>query len=275
MRGRHAASGRAGRALASGWVKKRGRPAGDGWRFGETTEGVALSSEWEIARLTGRCAVSGRELAEGESYYAVLLETAAGLERRDYSIEAWSGAPEGTFCHWRGRMPTKQKRSGPISLDPELLTQLFLRLEESGVEAMQQLRFVIGLLLMRKRLVRMEQTTQQEGREFWQLRLVQDGSIHQVPNPQLSNEQVDRLSIQLLGLLSGELDAVTLIEDAPSAEARSEAISGAADGVVSDAASDTSPDEASDDLTTTGTQGDDSTNDDPPETERQENLATS
>src|SRR5262245_21742326 len=109
-----------------------------------------MSSEWEIARVTGRCAVTGRELAEGESYYAVLMETPAGLERRDYSIEGWPGMPGGTFCHWKGKIPVKQKRQGPVSLDPELLTHLFMQLEESQSEPMQQLRFVIALLLMRK-----------------------------------------------------------------------------------------------------------------------------
>ena len=71
---------------------------------------------------------------------------------------------------------------------------------------------VLGLLLLRKRLVRMEGALQQEGREYWQLRLLSDGGVHQVPNPQLTGEQVERLSAQLLGLLSGELDAVTLAE---------------------------------------------------------------
>src|SRR4029079_2436406 len=119
----------------------------------------------------------------------------------------------GTFCHWKGKIPVKQKRQGPVSLDPELLTHLFVRLEESDSEPMQQLRFVIALLLMRKRRVRMEQTIQQEGRELWQLRLLQDGSLHQVPNPQLSSEQVDRLGTQLLALLSGDGDAVSFIDE--------------------------------------------------------------
>jgi hypothetical protein len=206
-----------------------------------------MSADWEIARVTGRCAATGRELTEGESYYAVLLTTPAGLERRDYSIAGWSGLPEGSFCHWRGRIPTRQKRQGPISLDAELLTQLFLRLEESDSEPIQQLRFVLGLLLMRKRLVRVEQTLQEGGREFWQLRLVTDQSLHQVPNPQLTTEQIDRLSAQLLGLLSGDVEAV--LAEQPLQPA----------GTTNDSA----------------TAGDDASSSTTSNTERQENLATS
>lgn len=200
-----------------------------------------MSADWEIARVTGRCATTGRELAEGESYYAVLLESAAGLERRDYSVEGWSGPPEGSFCHWKGRIPVKQKKSGPISLDPELLTHLFLLLEQSDSEPMQQLRFVLGLLLMRKRLVRLETTKQEEGREFWQLKLLQDGSSHTVPNPQLSNEHVDRLSAQLLALLSGEVDAVSMMEQpAATAEPTPETQNPSVETVTDSAATDSS-----------------------------------
>lgn len=212
-----------------------------------------MSADWEIARVSGRCAVSGRELAEGEPYYAVLLETPAGLERRDYSLEGWSGPPEGTFCHWRGRIPMRQKKQGPVSLAPELLTQLFLRLEESDSEPIQQLRFVMGLLLMRKRLVRVEETIQEEGREYWQLRLLSDASLHRVPNPQFTAEQIDRLSMQLLGLLSGEVETVLVLAE-QSLETSADATGLTNDGI--NAGNDAAAGVASD-------------------SERQENLATS
>ncbi len=210
-----------------------------------------MSSEWEIARVTGRCAASGRELTEGEAYYAVLLQTPNGLERRDYSIEGWTGPPEGSFCHWRGRIPVRQKKQGAISLAPELLTQLFLQLEDNDAEPIQQLRFVLGLLLMRKRLVRVEQTVNADGREFWQLRLLQDASLHQVPNPQLTPEQIDRLGAQLIGLLSGDVEAVLTEQPAAATPA------------------DSTPDAAHEPAIS----GDDATSPAPSHSERQENLA--
>ena len=49
--------------------------------------------QWEIGRSTGVCAATGRELREGEEYYAVLFEEGESFRRADYTLEAWSGPP--------------------------------------------------------------------------------------------------------------------------------------------------------------------------------------
>ena len=175
-----------------------------------------MSEEWQVARVTGRCAATGRELAEGETYYACLFEGPQGLDRRDYSVEAWNGPPEGCFCFWKGRIPTKEKKPATIAVDTELLTHLFLRLEDQDSEAQQQFRFVLGLLLMRKRVLRLEGTTRRDGAEYWQMKLGSDGSMHELLNPRLTNEQIDRLGQQLLAILSGEVDAVNAVESPPA-----------------------------------------------------------
>ncbi len=178
-------------------------------------------SDWEVARTSGKCAATGRDFNEGEAYYAVLFEGPEGLERRDYSIDAWTGPPEGTYCYWRARVPVRDRKPGAAAIDTELLTQLFLRLEDEPSEQSQQFRFVLGLLLMRKRLLRFEQTMRDGEREFWQMRLSGDQSLHQVLNPQLNSEQVDRLSTALIAILSGQVDAiesVTRVEPGPAPE---------------------------------------------------------
>jgi hypothetical protein len=169
-------------------------------------------TEWEIQRGTGRCAVTGRAFAEGEAYYASLLESETGIERREYALDAWTGPPEGSFCHWRGRVPVKDRKKASIAIDNTVLLHLFQRLEDDASEVKQQFRFVLALLLMRKRLLRFEQTVHDGEREYWQMRLVGEQSLHQVINPRLLDEQVDRLSTQLTAILSGDADAVEFLE---------------------------------------------------------------
>ncbi len=173
-------------------------------------------SDWEVQRATGRCVVTGRMFVEGEPYFAALFETPTGVERRDYCTEAWSGPPEGSFCHWRTRVPVREKKKHTIVVDQTVLTNLFLRLEEETSEVKQQFRFVLALLLMRKRLLRYEQTVRDGEHEYWQMRLLSEQSVHQVRNPQLTDEQVERLSAQLTAILSGDVEAVDAIENAPS-----------------------------------------------------------
>jgi len=171
-----------------------------------------MQSDWELSRATGHCAVTGRALAEGESYYAVLFETPEGFERKDYSSEAWTGPPEGHFCYWRTRVPTRDKSAGPVFVDHELLTQLFLRLEESDSEVKQQFRFVLALLLMRKRILRLDKSEREADGEYWVLRLVSDQSEHRVLNPRLGEAEVERLSVQLVAILSGEVQALESLD---------------------------------------------------------------
>jgi hypothetical protein len=187
-----------------------------------------MANDWEISRGSGRCATTGRELAEGECYYTALFETAEAFERRDYSLEGWSGPPEGSFCYWKTRMPIKGKKPTAIAVDNTLLVNLFCRLEDDNSEMRQKFRFVLALLLMRKRLLRLDRTTRDDdGRELWHMRLLAEQSTHQVLNPQLSNEEIDRLSAQLAAILSGDASVISSLEEDEAAVGAAESPSDA------------------------------------------------
>ena len=173
-----------------------------------------MATDWELARTTGRCAATGRSFAEGEAYFAALFEASIGIERRDYGLETWSGPPEGSFCHWRGRIPRREKKPTSLDIDPQMLTQFFVGLEDEQSETRQQFRFVLALLLMRKRLLRFEGPDREGEQEYWRMRLVSDKSLHRVLNPRLTDEHITRLSAQLTALLSGEVEAVEFLEGA-------------------------------------------------------------
>lgn len=172
-----------------------------------------MANEWEIARGTGKCSAVGRDLAEGEFYYAALFEQPEGFVRKDFSIESWSGPPEGCFCYWKARVPTREKKPSNIAVDNGLLVNLFCRLEEDSSEMRQKFRFVLALLLMRKRLLRMERTVREDDREYWQMRLTAEQSVHRVLNPNLNAAEVERLNAQLGAILSGDSSVISAMEE--------------------------------------------------------------
>jgi len=171
-----------------------------------------MASDWEFSKTTGRCTATGREFAEGESYFAVLFESPKGFERRDYADDAWTGPPADSFCYWRGRVPVHEKRHAPVCVDHTVLTHIFLSLEDEESETKQQFRCLLALLLMRKRLLKLERTIQGAEGEYWQMRLLSDQSIHQVLNPRLTAEEADRLGVQLKAILSGDVEAVESLD---------------------------------------------------------------
>ena len=166
-------------------------------------------SDWAIAKTTGRCAVSGRELAEGEHYYAVVFDRGETLERVDYSEECWEGPPDGALCTWRARIPRREERKRQF-VDDQVLMDFFERLDGESEESKVQFRFVLTLILMRKRLLKYVREVDEHGAKWWIMRLMgpfkpEDDSKaeRRVLNPELDESQIEEVSRQLGVILTG------------------------------------------------------------------------
>ena len=169
--------------------------------------------QWEVQRTTGACTVTGRTLEEGEEYYAALFEEGDSFRRVDYCLEAWNGPPEGSFCHFRTRVPTKRK-ARKLLVDDAALVGFFRRLEDETEEARVQFRFVLALILMRKRQLKYVRSQTENGIETWDMTLTVDQSEHSVVNPRLTDDQIELVSRQLTAILHG--DAVSALADVAS-----------------------------------------------------------
>ena len=67
-------------------------------------------------------------------------------------------------------------------------------------------RFVLALVLMRKKLLTYDgSATDEAGEETWTMRLKADGQVRQVLNPQLDEHKIAELSGQLSEILQGEI----------------------------------------------------------------------
>jgi hypothetical protein len=167
------------------------------------------SGGYSIARPLGKCAGCGRDIAPGERFTAVVRETAAGLERIDLSAECWEkfdhSPAAGLLAYWQMVMPTGPAAKPKVFVDDTVLCDLFERLAESRDEpAKANFRFVLGLILMRKRLLIYESTHTDGGREFWKVRLKGREQMIDLLNPRLDEQQVAEVSGQLGQILNGE-----------------------------------------------------------------------
>jgi len=168
---------------------------------------AGMNQEWQLESSKGRCAVTGRELSEGEEFYSVLFEDEAvesGFRRADYSVEAWAGVPEGAYCHFKTHVPVKEKKRR-LLVDNEVLVNFFLRLAEETDPLRVQFRFVLALILMRKRLLKYEGSEDKDGDEVWRMMLASDHSEQRVVNPRLTEEQIEGVSGQLGAILHGDV----------------------------------------------------------------------
>ncbi|MEE9178223.1 MAG: hypothetical protein V3U46_07310, partial [Acidimicrobiia bacterium] len=66
-------------------------------------------------------------------------------------------------------------------------------------------RFVLALILLRKRLLRYEGSAVENEVEAWRMTLMSDRSDHRVVNPRLTDDQIEGVSQQLSAILHGDM----------------------------------------------------------------------
>jgi hypothetical protein len=160
-------------------------------------------TEYQIQANTRRCAASGRELRPGEKFYSVLLEEGAGFVRKDYGSEAWQGPPPGAFSFWAGRVPTDEAARRP-RIDEELLVDCFQRLEGQTEPGRLSFRYIVALLLLRRKRFKFEETRQASGQELLYLRCTRTRAQYQVVNPRLTTEEMGLVQEEVFKVLGWE-----------------------------------------------------------------------
>jgi len=164
--------------------------------------------EYHLARAIGVCAVSGRAIAAGEKLMATVRETPEGLERVDVAPENWEQFGKSSLlAFWQTVMPKPEEKK-KVFVDDEVLCTLFERLAEATEPGKVNFRFVLGLILMRKRLVIYDSARHEEengGRDVWVVRMKGRDERLDLFDPKLDENQVLEVSQQLGQILNEEL----------------------------------------------------------------------
>ncbi len=109
--------------------------------------------DYEISRCTRRCAATDRELQPGETFFSVLIPSGGQVLRRDYSVAEWKAPPENALGWWKSIMADATARK-PQWAPHEVMLDFFESLESDPTR--EDLRYVLALLLVRRRVLRLE-----------------------------------------------------------------------------------------------------------------------
>ena len=160
---------------------------------------------YDVARPHGRCHVTGDAIETGARFMAALRETPAGFERVDVSLGAWPQFDRANvLAHWQTVMPRAEQKK-KVFVDDQVLCELFERLGGATEPNKLNFRFVLGLILMRKRMIVYEDTRLEDGREIWSVRFKGRDDRLDLLNPKLGESQVHEVSAQLGEILNEEL----------------------------------------------------------------------
>jgi len=110
--------------------------------------------DFDIQRCTRRCAATDRDLRPGETIYSVLVRSGAAVERVDFSEEGWSEPPADALSWWKTRLPDPAVQRMQWAPN-DVMLQYFEQLE--AVEDQRDTRYVLALLLVRRKVLRLEE----------------------------------------------------------------------------------------------------------------------
>lgn len=171
--------------------------------------------DYEIQRCSRRCAASGRELKNGEVCYSVLRAEGGQVVRYDYAAEAWPGPPPDAIGWWRTTVADPQ--AGRMTWAPQdVMLRYFERL--LGDPSAEDVRYVLALLLVRRRVLEVERQEQDAaGRQVLVLVCPRSDAEYRVVEVLPAPERVAAIQAQLAQLLQGAGGEKAL---APSHEAQ-------------------------------------------------------
>jgi len=156
-------------------------------------------TEYHIQPPTRRCCLTGRELRAGERFFTALVESGPHFERRDFAPEVWKGPPAGAFSYWFGKIPPTAGHQKP-RFDDDLLEDCFERLDDARESGRINFRYVLALLLIRRKRLKFESTRFEDHEERLILFCPRSGKRYEVVNPRL-DEQMKEVQDEVFEVL--------------------------------------------------------------------------
>jgi len=152
-----------------------------------------LALDWEVGRSQRSCSVTGKFFEEGEHYYSALLETKDGFARHDYSEDAWDKLEEkdNFFSFWKTKVLPNTDKGKKLVIDLDAFYAFFCNLAQSQDENKILFRYLVALLLVRKRVLRLDRIEHPEGQsETLFLTDMRTKEPVELPTPQHTPEQL-------------------------------------------------------------------------------------
>jgi len=163
----------------------------------------------EIPRCTKLCAATGQEIAPGQTVFSVLLEEEENYKRIDYSQEGWKNHLKTTneseslvLGWWKHNLPISADKKAKLAPN-EILMRLFEQLVE--LPEKQELRYVLALLLVRRRVFRLENEEKaKDGEPLDKITIYhpKTDTTHEIFVAVPAQERIEQLQDELAGLIN-------------------------------------------------------------------------
>jgi len=158
--------------------------------------------DWKIEKRKGACETCGKAFAVRQAFFAALVDTGPAFVRHEFCEACWpSQDPARFFSCWKTSMPAPE--DGPKRADVEAAEDTFDRLirEPAPDPARQRLAFLLSLLLLQRRRLKLLETVTRDGREVLRFERTEDRAVVEVANPGIPETELASLKSEMDALL--------------------------------------------------------------------------
>ncbi len=137
---------------------------------------TGAAGTYELGRFSGVCAISQQPILASQEFVAALVDALDEegrplLRRLDIAAARWDqGArPDALVCFWRSLAPAPGDRKQTF-VDDETLLEMVQRMEDETDARRRGFRWILALVLLRRKIIRLDGIVHEDGTEYWAFR---------------------------------------------------------------------------------------------------------
>jgi len=164
-------------------------------------------NEWNIQSRARQCQACGKAFADKQPYPTLLLDEKSDYLRLDVCESCWKnqysqGAQErkGFVSCWQG-VYEAPPAAPPDPIRRETAETLLRRIIEANDPKYAAASFILAVMLERKRLLKVKEQIQGEGRRAFVYEQPKTGDLFTIPDPQLQLNQLEQVQRDVAQLL--------------------------------------------------------------------------
>ncbi len=167
--------------------------------------------EWNIQSRAHACQACHRHFADKESFHTLLYEQKHSYERLDVCEACWKGQfseggtdRKGFISHWVSSYAVPPAAS-PEPIERETAESLLRKLVEQNPPAHAGARFILAVMLERKRLLKVKAQINEDGRRIFIYEHGKSGDLFHIADPNLQLDQLEEVQRDVACLLENGL----------------------------------------------------------------------
>lgn len=161
-----------------------------------------MQNDWPLSKNQKLCSMCGERFEEERAFFSALNGERELFARNDFCRSCWENLRQKPFfSFWKTRLRARKPSPGGPKMDLHVLLDYFEELSNPETERDKAFRFVLSLLLWRRKALKLARVERGGGREVMLFHYGSAEGPVAVEIPDLSEEQIAGVADQLKELL--------------------------------------------------------------------------